>query len=172
MSDIIDNAQVAAIIYPKIDTEFLTDTLNASDMNDLSNLGLNEDEAIAYTNIMNARKVKAALNGDSVSFIINYDDSADPANFLEVLTEGQPAPEITGIVHLPQGGTRPTNVIFWEPGQLYEEGAKEPVFFKENDMSLLQQHASVSVEDAAGQSHAEIAELAKSGILNEITNWG
>lgn len=169
MSELIDNERIVAAAFQKIDTRYLTDTLNSATLNDLSNLGLNEEEAEAYVNIMSAREVTKGMDGSGVSFDINYDSAADPGGFLEILTEGQPAPEITGTVHLPAGGTRPTNVLFWEPGQTYEEGAKDPVFFPENDMQLLGTYARPVTEDAINASQSEIAEVVKEGVTNLLS---
>lgn len=164
------DVEAASIIFNKIDVSDITNLINAETLSDVSNLGLNEDEIVAYNNIMSSRKVEKHLEGSMIGFNINYDSVNDPGDYLSVLLEGQEAPEITGTVHLPQGGTRPTNVKFWYPGQTYDEGAKDPVVIPENDNKILQSFAKPKTMDAYNESKTEISELAKPIVANAARN--
>lgn len=162
--------QFAVIIYGQIDTNYLSALLNAATLNDVSNLDLNEDERKAYNMIMSSRQVDIHLNDHAIMFSVNYDSVKDPGNFLPILTEGQEAPEITGTVHLPPGGTRATNVKFWYPGQVYEEGAKDPIVFPENDNRLLAPFAEEQVRDAADNNTDALGEIVAPEVANELQN--
>ena len=160
--------QFAVIIYGRIDAGYLSSLLNAATLNDISNLDLNEDEQKAYNMIMSSRQVDIHLNDNAIMFSVNYDSVRDPGNFLPVLIEGQAAPEITGTVHLPQGGERPTNVKFWYPGQVYEEGAKDPIVFPENDNRLLAPFAEEQIRDVADSNTDALGEIVAPELVNEL----
>lgn len=161
--------QIAQIVFEDVDEDYLTNLLNAATLNDISNLGLNADEQTAYTNIINSRKVEKKLENTNIKFRVNYNSINDPGNYLPVLTGGQSAPEITGIVHLPQGGERPTNVKFWYKGQVYEEGAKEPVFFPENDDMILSSQAEGVVNSSIERKDDAIGEAATPYAQEELS---
>ena len=166
MSDL--NRQFAQIVFPKVDTEHLAEILNAATVNDTSNLGLNADEQAAYNNIMQTRKVTKELADTSINLDVDYSAVNDPGGYLDVLTGGQDAPEITGTVHLPQGGTRKSNVKFWYDGQVYEEGAKDPVILPDNDARMLNTFGEEEVSDKTTSSIPELTELSVPVIEQEI----
>lgn len=170
MSNIVDENRIAQIVYEGVDADFLSKAVNNATLNDVSNLGLNEEEAKAYNNIMSSRNVEKRLEETQITMRVSYDNVNDPGDFLSVLTEGQDAPEITGTVHLPQGGTRPSNVKFFYPGQVYEEGAKEPVVFPENDSRLLESYGHDEVERSASSSKEQISAEVKDSLENYVSN--
>lgn len=167
MSNLHD--QFADVVFRHYNVSYLTDILNSATMNDLSNIELNEDEQIAYNNIINSRQVVKELDGSTIKVDVDYEHINDPGDFLPIALEGQDAPEITGTVHLPQGGTRKSNVKFWYPGQVYEEGAKDPVLFPENDKAILKNFSQAEADNAAAEGRSEFAEIVTPYITNNIT---
>ena len=82
----------------------------------------------------------------------------------DLLTKGQDPPIVTGTVHLPQGGTRPSKAAVIA-GQEYLEGAKEPTDIVDEMQRKLATIAPAEIKDAFMSGDIQTAKPLLTGLV-------
>ena len=129
--------------------------------------GLNDVEKEEVIKISNSFRYYKKITGNEIQLGREYLQS--PYN--EIIENGMPAPYTGGtggLVHMPDGSTKPSNVPIQLWGQEIPEYAKAGTSAFEETDKIQQTLFPQEVRNAVQGSHSELTQLAKKDILKQI----
>lgn len=132
--------------------------------------GTNDEETEALQKIAAAIKCKIVRSDSGVSLDIDFDDG-DQGNYLEVIEHGMDAPLTgghNGVVTNPDGSTEPSQVPEQLWGNPIDSYAKSGSEVMDEVKMMLKDLFTSRVREVVSESKPELAQLAKTQVLQEI----
>lgn len=129
--------------------------------------GTNQDQLDQLMKLQQSVYVKVSVKDNSISFKLDFQN---PSPYLHIIQMGMPPPLTggkDGIVTMPDGSTRPTNVpqsLWGQPIPQYAKPAKDVIG---NINTMLMQLISQFVHQCIQNSQAQIAALVKKEVMLE-----